>query len=85
MGWRCKADEIRKILRWLQRAKISSFKKQFFMAATAALVYCIWQQRNRRIWQQGNVEKEEVVRRVKAVIKMRLIVNDFKCKGCDCK
>ena len=68
-----------------KRAKISSFKKQIFMAATVALVYCIWQQRNRRIWQQGNVEKEEVVRRVKDVIKMRLIVNDFKCKGCDCK
>ena len=85
LDWWSNSNEIWRILRWIQRAKMTRFRKQVFLASVAGLVYCIWQQRNRKLWQQSKVEGAEIVKKVKALVKMRVNVNEIKCKEVDCK
>uniref|UniRef100_A0A803QHN1 Reverse transcriptase zinc-binding domain-containing protein n=1 Tax=Cannabis sativa TaxID=3483 RepID=A0A803QHN1_CANSA len=49
--WRVKTTELPQLLRWLSRAKVSRFQKHVYAAVVAGLVYCIWEARNRIIWQ----------------------------------
>ena len=59
--------------------------KQVIMAIVAALVYCIWQQRNKKLWQQLSVEGAEVVKKIKTIVKLKVSMNEFKCNVEDCK
>lgn len=84
LGWRYRAGELHGVLRWIQRACLSEFRKQVFIATIAALVYCDWQQRNKKLWQQDR-EGAAVVQKIKTLAKLRVNINEFKCNVEDCK
>ena len=42
LGWRSESTEIGRTVRWLQRCRLSNFKKLVFNAGLAAVVYMLW-------------------------------------------
>ncbi|XP_062104130.1 uncharacterized protein LOC133815290 [Humulus lupulus] len=72
LQWRAESRSLGRLLRWIERAKISRFKKQIFSAAIAALVYQIWHARNDILWNSNVVKEELIVRKVKEDVKCRV-------------
>lgn len=83
LGWRSSSTELLKILRWVQRVKLSKFRKRVYNAMVAALVYYVWQQRNSVLWQQAEAEEAEVIQKVKFMVKMRANMIYSKCNIVD--
>ena len=84
LGWKSNAGDLIGVLRWIQRAKVSRFKKQVYVTMIAALVYCIWQHRNMKLWQQVHDDEDAVIHRVKTLVKLRVKMIDVKCNAEEC-
>uniref|UniRef100_A0A803Q8P1 Reverse transcriptase zinc-binding domain-containing protein n=1 Tax=Cannabis sativa TaxID=3483 RepID=A0A803Q8P1_CANSA len=50
LGWHTTAAALTGLLKWVRKARCSSFKKKVLAAGMAALVYCIWIARNELVW-----------------------------------
>ena len=70
-------------MKWIQKAQISKFRKQVFIATVAALVYCIWQQRNKKLWQQVWEIGSVIVQNIKKIVKLRVNTSEYKCNTVD--
>ena len=79
LGWRASSTNLLSILRWIQREKVSKFKKKVYNAMIAALVYVLWHQRNLCLWKEGAVNVTEVIQRVKNAVQLRGKRVDSKC------
>ena len=74
LGWKMKKEEVPRIVRWLQRAWSTQFQKRSLAAVIAVLIYWNLHCRNRRLWNQDRLSKEEIVdHHVKKGIKNRMI------------
>ena len=49
LGWRTYKTEMQELLLWMQRTKLSRFKRKIWLTAMASLVYTVWFQRNRKV------------------------------------
>uniref|UniRef100_A0A803Q7H7 Reverse transcriptase zinc-binding domain-containing protein n=1 Tax=Cannabis sativa TaxID=3483 RepID=A0A803Q7H7_CANSA len=70
--WRAATTSLQNVLRWINRAKISKFRKAVYAAAIAALVYHIWKARNCKIWQGSSSQVQQLAQEVKWQIKTRI-------------
>ncbi|KAF4378639.1 hypothetical protein G4B88_031243, partial [Cannabis sativa] len=57
---------------WINRAKISSFKKKVLAGAVARLVYSIWHTRNEKIWNNKIDNVDAIVKKVQLTVKHRI-------------
>ena len=71
-----KTTDLLKMIRWLQRAKVSKFQKEVWTMAIAATIYCIWKQRNDILWQEGSVNIELIVRKVQKDVYNRVYLSN---------
>ena len=71
LGWECKNEDFRGLIRWFQRRKMSRFRFQLYVAGLSALVYNIWRMRNLNIWAEEKVDKARVIFQVKKSVKNR--------------
>lgn len=79
LGWKVETMDLLQLVRWIQRAKISSFKKNNIMAATVvALVYSILGMRNVKIQMQEDVRVEDIVKKVIVSVKNRVYTSSRK-------
>ena len=84
LGWKTKKADLNDLIRWIQKTKISKFRRQVMFGTLAVAVYSIWIQRNRKIWASEEFKSEEVIRRVKDDIKRRVkIIGMLKCNVID--
>ncbi|KAM6589991.1 uncharacterized protein LOC133036856 [Cannabis sativa] len=74
LGWKARATNIQQFVRWIEKAKVSKFKKQVFSTAVAALVYSSWKARNQLIWQQEQINQKQVVCDIKWSLRTRINV-----------
>ena len=76
--------DLGELLNWIQKAKITRFRKQVLLVAISAVVYSIWLQRNKKIWCREEFKTEEVTRRVLENVKRRArIIGLPKCNIID--
>uniref|UniRef100_A0A803PR61 Reverse transcriptase domain-containing protein n=1 Tax=Cannabis sativa TaxID=3483 RepID=A0A803PR61_CANSA len=59
LGWKARTTNTQQLVRWIEKAKMSKFKKQVFCAAVAALVYSSWKVQNKVIWQQEQINQQQ--------------------------
>ena len=50
------------------------------MLAMAALIYEIWNKRNKIIWRKEVINEAEIIKRVKYIVKIRASLGLGKCK-----
>ncbi|KAM6567268.1 hypothetical protein CsatA_026396 [Cannabis sativa] len=72
LGWGATTISLQEIIRWINRAKKSKFRKAVYTAATAALVYHIWKTSNCILWQGNNTQMEQMIQEVKWQVKTRI-------------
>ncbi|KAM6577364.1 hypothetical protein CsatB_029201 [Cannabis sativa] len=72
LGWGATTKSLQEIIRWLNRAKKSKFRKAVYAAATAALVYHIWRTKNCILWQGNNTQMQQMIQEVKWQVKTRI-------------
>uniref|UniRef100_A0A803PH97 Reverse transcriptase domain-containing protein n=1 Tax=Cannabis sativa TaxID=3483 RepID=A0A803PH97_CANSA len=72
LSWGVLSNDLNKLLRWINRAKISSFKKKVLAAAVAGLVYSIWHTRNDKIWNNKIDNVDAIVKKNQLTIKHRI-------------
>ena len=77
LGWKSSCVTLERKVWWLQRSKVSKFRKQFYTITLAALVYMIWLTRNRRIWDNNLCTIGEVIDLIKQIVKNRAL--SLKC------
>ncbi|XP_062106391.1 uncharacterized protein LOC133817803 [Humulus lupulus] len=65
LGWNANASSLVAVLRWIERAKLSKFRKLLYSAAVAAVTYQIWKGRNEVLWSQKQFHIDVVVQLVK--------------------
>ncbi|KAM6563484.1 hypothetical protein CsatB_023482 [Cannabis sativa] len=75
LGWRVETTALNRLLRWLERAKISRFHKVVLVAAVVALVYHLWKNRNDILWNSTKQAQEQVVHVTKEDVKSRVVCN----------
>lgn len=80
LGWKTTGDDVYKLTRWIQRAKLTKYRKQVLVLAMTALIYEIWSKRNKLIWKKEIVHETDIVNRVKYIVKMRASLGLAKCK-----
>ncbi|KAM6563596.1 hypothetical protein CsatB_023594 [Cannabis sativa] len=71
LGWNATSNSLPMLLRWVQRAKLSKFRKLVYQAAIAALVYAVWKLRNGKIWQGNTLNSSSFCDEIKWNVKMR--------------
>ncbi|XP_062085935.1 uncharacterized protein LOC133792042 [Humulus lupulus] len=72
LRWGAESRSLGSLLRWIERAKISKFRKQCYSAAIAALVYQIWHARNDILLHLKAVKIDLIVRKIKEDVKCRV-------------
>ena len=55
LDWKCSAIDLNRLLRWIQRSKMTKFRKNSHTASVAALVYYVWKARNKKIWSNEDI------------------------------
>ncbi|XP_060965124.1 uncharacterized protein LOC133034120 [Cannabis sativa] len=73
LNWRAETTDLNRLLRWIKRAKSSSFRKVVITVAVAAVVYHIWQVRNGILWNSDAISVKQVVRKIKEDRKNRTL------------
>ena len=82
LGWECLATELNQMVRWIQRWRETKCRKQIIVAGLAALIYRIWQERNRRVWSSEQQRAEVIFESIQADVKnMILFDNSNRKKG----
>ena len=81
IGLHLKITELQKITRWMQKAKVNSFLKKLFPVVIAALVYWIWNGRDKRLWSLSQVSVNDITNHVKDSVKNRILLIGCKSKG----
>ena len=56
----------------------SQFRKNVLVAAVIALVYLIWRQRKRKLWNQEESSGNDIIKRVKGSVRNRVNIPEFK-------
>ncbi|KAM6587728.1 hypothetical protein CsatA_010333 [Cannabis sativa] len=72
LSWDVLSNDLNKLLRWINRAKISSFKKKVLAAVVAGLVYSIWHTRNDKLWNNRINNVDAIVKKVQLTVKHRI-------------
>lgn len=67
----CKSS-ISSLLKWLQRASTSDFRRKVAYTSVAALVYNIWKAKNSVVWQLQVPTTQKVIKGVQADVKCRI-------------
>uniref|UniRef100_A0A803QE60 Reverse transcriptase domain-containing protein n=1 Tax=Cannabis sativa TaxID=3483 RepID=A0A803QE60_CANSA len=73
--WITIQDRLRTRERWLERKKMSRFRKAVITAAVATLVYHVWKNRNDLLWNSRRIAQDVVVRAIKEDVKNRVLCN----------
>ena len=81
LDWKAGTNDLNKLVWWIQRSRMTLFKKQIVTASLAGLIYWLWSSRNRRLWQNVNTTVEEILTNVKSTVKYRVILLGGKKKG----
>ena len=80
LEWRTFKVDMHELLVWIQRKKLSKFRRRVWLTAMAALVYTVWFQRNRKIWSKETICKTEAISKIKHDVKSRAMTNGLsKC------
>ncbi|XP_062103617.1 uncharacterized protein LOC133814705 [Humulus lupulus] len=72
LGWYVNATSLVDVLRWIERAKISKFRKLMYSAAIAAVTYQIWRGRNEVLWLHKHFYTDVVVQSIQVNVKNRV-------------
>lgn len=83
LGWTCQKEELNGMLRWIQRKKVSKFRKQVWIDSLAALIYNIWKMRNLYIWADEGIDSNRVLSQVKSCVKTRIGLVHRRLKNCE--
>ena len=84
VGWECLTTEMNHLVRWIQRWRETKCRKQIIVVCLAALIYRIWQERNRRVWRSEQQSAEKTFESIRADVKNRILfVNSNRKKGRD--
>ena len=70
--------DLMQIVRWLQRCRLSKFRKKVIEVSLAAVIYGIWQARNRQLWENERIRIEAVFDNICYIVKTRVIQADCK-------
>lgn len=73
LDWRYGSAELEKLLRWIQRSRVSRFKKSVYIACIAALVYAVWTARNKKIWKNEDTFEDMVIKHIKYSVKKKFL------------
>ncbi|XP_060968840.1 uncharacterized protein LOC133036302 [Cannabis sativa] len=71
-NWHTQTSRLPQLMRWIERAKTSKFKKVVLATALTALVYNLWKSRNATIWQEVMANPVTIVTEKKWAIKIRI-------------
>uniref|UniRef100_A0A803P0V8 Reverse transcriptase zinc-binding domain-containing protein n=1 Tax=Cannabis sativa TaxID=3483 RepID=A0A803P0V8_CANSA len=72
LGWRSVNTLLPSILRGINRARQSKFKKNCYIACVAAAVCKIWNARNKKFWCNEDNEQSILVQETKWLVKNRI-------------
>ena len=78
LQWNYNSDDLQKHLRWIQRSRISRFKKLVYSASIGALVYLIWEARNKKLWRNEVITEDSVIEQIQFGIKNRILYMNCK-------
>ena len=70
--------ELVDLLKLFKKAKLTKFSRHVLLTTTATMVYSVWYQRNRKIWHREEIEKIELIQRVKMDVKTRAVIVGLK-------
>ena len=84
LEWNCTGYDLQRIIRWIQRKKMSSFMKKVYMTSVAAFVYAIWKARNGNIWTNVMISEKGILDQVRNSVKGKILsMNCTKINGID--
>uniref|UniRef100_A0A803NL60 Reverse transcriptase zinc-binding domain-containing protein n=1 Tax=Cannabis sativa TaxID=3483 RepID=A0A803NL60_CANSA len=72
LKWNVATFNIRQLVKWIGRAKVSKFKKAVYSAAIAAMVYNAWKMRNAVLWQGVKIDNTRLIEEVKWSLRTRV-------------
>lgn len=81
LEWSCIDEKLPRIIRRLQRSKMTIFRKKVVLTTLAALVYEIWKARNWYIWKNEIFSMERMISQLRIVVKNRVVVLNCKKVG----
>ena len=73
LQWRCSGKDLKQLVRWIQRSKLSKFRKKVIEVSLAAGVYAIWQARNRQLWKNERMHTDVVLQHICYTVRTRII------------
>lgn len=82
LDWCSRGDELKVLIKWVKRSKVSKFRKQVYLTSLAALVYLVWKARNMCIWRADTFDKGMIVQQVKKCVKCRILLVREKIREC---
>ena len=80
LNWCSRGEELKSLIKWVQRSKVSRFRKQVYLTSLAALVYLIWKARNMCIWRAEKFDNVMIVQQVKQCVKCMILLVREKTK-----
>ncbi|XP_062100790.1 uncharacterized protein LOC133806714 [Humulus lupulus] len=72
LGWNVQADNIMQLMRWVNKSKVSRFRKMVYSTMILAAVYSIWNARNIVFWDSKVMRREILVQNVKCTVHKRI-------------
>ncbi|XP_060960471.1 uncharacterized protein LOC133031122 [Cannabis sativa] len=73
LDWMMESTEVNGILRWIERSKLSQFRKEVLYVVMVALVYQVWRSRNGLLWNSKVPKETQVTYLTKEEVKRRII------------
>ncbi|KAM6545765.1 hypothetical protein CsatB_026501 [Cannabis sativa] len=74
LDWMMESTEVNGILRWIERSKLSRFRKEVLYVVMVALVYQVWRSRNGLLWKSKVPKETQVTYLTKEEVKRRIIL-----------
>ncbi|XP_060965343.1 uncharacterized protein LOC133034303 [Cannabis sativa] len=72
LHWNTSSNTMSNLIRWIGRAKISSYRKLVLAAAIASLVYHLWRMRNSFLWEKEQQDTTKLCKEIKAGVIQRI-------------